>query len=127
MGALENVKQSLGYGVSAFLRSFGFRPSDGVERARAIIGELWQVGVSDDALRAAIAREEIADKYDGVLLSSAWEVDESELRGMRRAVSESVNKLLGQNRDALQRLQERSDADGGPCGARRFPTMKTSG
>ena len=95
VGALENVKQSLGYGVSAFLRSFGFRPSDGVERARAIIGELWQVGVPDDALRAAIAREEIADKYDGVLLSSAWEVDEAELRGMRCAVSESVNSFWG--------------------------------
>ena len=73
-------------------------------------------GFSDDALRAAIAREEIADKYDGVLLSSAWEVDEAELRGMRRAVFRLRKQLLGQNRDALQRFQERSDSDGGLVG-----------
>ena len=93
-GSLANIKLTLGYGVNNFLGVYGFRPSDGVERARAIVGNLFRAEISDDALRASIRREEIVSKYNGVLNSSAWDVDENELREMRRAVSEYTNRLL---------------------------------
>ena len=92
--SLANVKLTLGYGVNNFLGLYGFRPAEGVERARAIIGNLFRAAIPDDALRAAIAREEIVAKYDGALLSSAWDVDESKLREMRRAVSDHANSLM---------------------------------
>ena len=110
--SLANIKLTLGYGVNNFLGLYGFRPADGVERARAIIGNLFRAQIPDDALRAAIAREEIAAKYGGALLSSAWDVDETELREMRRAVSNSVNSFWGKIGLRSKESAIRAAADG---------------